>query len=618
MGIVLGLIAISFGIWGIGDIFRGFGQSTVAKVGNTEIRVDQFRQIYQERLQQLSRRVGRPITPDQARALGLDRQFLGQVVAETVLDERARSLRLGLNDSEIARRVTEDPNFKGITGQFDRARFEQLIRQNGLTEVRFLAEQRRNSLRQQLVGTVGANLGTPTTLAEAFNRYQNEQRTIEYVLLGRDQAGEIAAPTPEVLAKYFEERKVLFRSPEYRKIVLLMLTPADLAPTIEISDADVKRAYEDRRARYVTPERRQIQQIVFPNMDEARAGADKIAKGMTFQALAAERGLKDTDIDLGSIAQSAMVDRAVAEAAFALKPGEVSAPVEGRFGIALLNVVKIEPGAARPFEEVAAELRRELATERANAAMTSVHDKIEDERLSGVPINTAAEKFKLTPRTIEVDRSGRTIDGAAIGNLPQGIDVLSSAFTAEVGGDNDPLQVPNRGGYVWFDVLDIRPSRERPLDEVKDQVEARWRDEEIAARLKTKTTEILEKLKAGTPLAEVAAAEKLKVEWRPGLKRGTPPPGIPTRSLDEIFRTPKDATGTADGATATDRIVFRVTEITVPPLDLQSDEAKRMDEALRRAISDDLLAQYIGRLQNEVGVTINQTALNQITGASSN
>src|SRR5262245_65355820 len=88
MGVVLGLIAISFGIWGIGDIFRGFGQSTLAKVGGTEIRVEQFRQLYQDRLQQISRRVGRPVTPDQARALGVARQMLAQVIAETVLDER--------------------------------------------------------------------------------------------------------------------------------------------------------------------------------------------------------------------------------------------------------------------------------------------------------------------------------------------------------------------------------------------------------------------------------------------------------------------------------------------------------------------------------------------------
>ena len=67
MAAVVGFLVISFAIWGIGDIFRGFGRSTVAKVGSTEIGVDQFRQIYNDHLQQLSRELGRPVTPDQAR-----------------------------------------------------------------------------------------------------------------------------------------------------------------------------------------------------------------------------------------------------------------------------------------------------------------------------------------------------------------------------------------------------------------------------------------------------------------------------------------------------------------------------------------------------------------------
>ena len=83
MGVILGLITISFGIWGIGDIFRGFGANTVATVGSTEIRLDTFRQLYQDRLQQLGRQLNRPILPDQAKALGLDRQLLSELVAET-------------------------------------------------------------------------------------------------------------------------------------------------------------------------------------------------------------------------------------------------------------------------------------------------------------------------------------------------------------------------------------------------------------------------------------------------------------------------------------------------------------------------------------------------------
>ena len=617
MGVLLGLIAISFGIWGIGDIFRGFGQSTVAKVGSTEIRIDHFRQSYQDRLQQISRQVGRPVTPDQARALGIDRQMLAQVIAETVLDERARTLKLGLTEQEVARRVMDDPNFRGLSGQFDRSRFEFVIRQVGYTEARYLAEQRRSLLRQQLVGTVGGELALPKAAAEALNRYRNEQRSIDFVLLDRTQAGEIADPTPDVLAKYFEERKVLFRAPEYRKVLLVTLTPAELAAGVEISDADLKKGYEERKARYVTAERRQLQQIAFPTIDEAKAAADRIAKGTTFAALAAERGLKDSDIDLGTMAQSAMVDRAVADAAFALKQGEVSAPVEGRFGIVLVHVVKVEPTSTKPLEEVTDELKKDMAAERSASDLTKLHDSIEDERLGGATLADIAKKLNLKARTIEaIDRSGQDLDGKPIADLPQAIDLTGAIFRADQGSDNDPLTIPQRGGYVWFDVAENKPARDRPLEEVKDQLVTRWRDDQIVARLKAKAGEMVEKIKAGTPFAEVAKANKLNPEWRPGLKRGNPPSGIPARALDEVFRTSKDAVTTAEGASITDRLVFVVTEITVPPFDPESDDGKRIDEMLRRAMSDDLLAQYVSRLETDIGVSINQAALNQVTGAS--
>ena len=178
MGVILGLIAISFGIWGIGDMFRGYGQSTIAKVGRTEISVEQFRQMYNDRLQELGRRGGRPITPELARALGFDRQILAQMVAETALDERSRDLNLGMPEAEIAKRITEDTSFRGFNGQFDHNRFLQIIRQAGYTEPRFFAEQRRVMLRQQLVGAISGEATPPKTLTEAVNRYQNEQRSI--------------------------------------------------------------------------------------------------------------------------------------------------------------------------------------------------------------------------------------------------------------------------------------------------------------------------------------------------------------------------------------------------------------------------------------------------------
>jgi peptidyl-prolyl cis-trans isomerase D len=609
MAAVVGFLVISFAIWGIGDIFRGFGRSTVAKIGRNELTVEQFRTLYNDRLQQFSRQLGRPISADQARSTGLDRVIVGQIFSEILLDERARALGLALSDAEVAKLITNDPGFRGANGEFDRFRFEQTIRNAGYTEPRYVAEQRRQALRRELAGTIASGLDAPKAMVEALNRYQNEQRSIEYVLLDRALAGDIASPPPEVLAKYFEERKILFRTPEYRKLVIVSLIPSELARWIEISDADLKRAYEERRARYITPERRHILQVDFPNAEAASAAAERIAKGASFVDIAKELGKSEKDIDLGTLPKAAIIDRAVADAAFSLKEGEVSAPVQGRFGTVLVQVLEIEPEQGRPFDQVAGELKQELATARAKNDIFDLYNKIEDARAEGKSLAEAAANLKLEARTVELDRSGRDPAGAPV-KLPDAQRLLPAAFTTDIGVERDPLQFED--GYIWYDVAGISPSRERSLEEVKDQVEARWREQEMAMRLDAKATGMLDKLKAGETLAQVAAADHLKVEKLSGLKRGEASGPLAAAGVDAVFRTAKDGAGKADGAQAGEQIVFRVTDIVVPSLDKASEEAKRAVQSLNRGLSEDILTEYLAWLEREIGVTINQSALNQV------
>jgi peptidyl-prolyl cis-trans isomerase D len=611
MALVVGVLVVSFAIWGIGDIFRGFGRSTVAKIGNTEVTVEQFRMLYNDRLQQYSRQLGRPIGMEQARTLGLDRIVIGQLVSEIVLDEAAKKLGLALSDAEVAKQITADPAFQGPNGQFDRFRFEQAIRNAGYTEARFVAEQRQRLLRRQLAGTITSGLTAPKALVEAANRFQHEQRAIEYVLLDRAQAGEVPDPSPETLAKYYDDRKILFRAPEYRKLAVVSLIPSEQARWIEISDADLKRAYEERRARYVTPERRHVQQIDFPNAEAARAAAERIAKGASFTEIAKESGKTEKDIDLGTVAKSAIIDRAVSDAAFTLQEGDVSAPIQGRFGTVLVKVLEIKPEQVRPFETVAAELKQELATARAKTEVLSFYDKIEDARSEGKTLAEAAEIVKLPSRIIEVDRSGRNPTGAPI-SLPEQQRLLSLAFGAEVGVEHDPLQVQD--GYIWYEVTGITPSRERPLEEVKEQVETRRREQEIVNRLNAKSADMLDKLKAGSSLADIANANGLKVESLADLKRGQATAPLSAAGVDAVFATAKDAVGKADAAQPAELVVFRVTDIIVPKFDPASEEAKRMVETLNRGLSEDVFAEYIARLESEVGVTINRSALNQVIG----
>jgi peptidyl-prolyl cis-trans isomerase D len=615
MATVMGVLIVSFGIWGIADIFRGYGQSTLAKVGRTEIPTEQFRQILNDRLQQLGRQFGRPLTMEQARAIGFDRQVLQQTLAEAALDEEARRLGLGQSNEETMRVIFSDPNFKGVNGAFDPSRFQMLIRQLGYSEQRFIAEQRRVSLRRQIAGTVAAGLETPKVMLEALARFQNEQRAIEYVKLDAAQAGTIDPPSPEALAAYFDDHKTLFRAPEYRKISFVVVTPEEIGKWTEVSDEDARKVFEQRRDKYGTPERREVWQIMFPTTEEALAARSRIESGLSFEDLAKERGLSASDIDLGMIPKSSIGDPTIADAAFSLQSGEVSQPAQGKFGVALVKVGKIEPGVTTSYENVASEIKRDIAKERARTKVAELRDKMEDERGGGASVIEAAKKLGLASVTIdEVDRSGRLPNGQPAPNIPRGLDVVSQAFNSDVGVDNDPISF--NGGYVWYDVLGITPSRERTLDEVKDQVEARWRNDQIASRLRAKATEMVQKLEQGGTFSDEAAQAGLKVETATGLKRDASAPGLPAATIAAAFRTAKDGVGQTPDPGANAWIVFRVTDITVPPVDLASDEMNKLKDNIQRALTDEQLAQYITKLQSEIGTTVNETAFAQVTGAN--
>src|ERR1700754_4701151 len=501
------------------------------------------------------------------------------------------------------RMIYGDPNFKGVSGNFDPARFQATIRQVGYTEQRYIADQRRVSLRRQIANTITAGLEPPKTLIDALVRFQSEQRSSEYVKLDAAQAGTIDPPSPEALAGYFDEHKTQFRAPEYRKLSFVMVTPEEIGKWASVSDEDAKKRFEEDRGKMGTPEQRQVSQIVFPNAEEAAAARSRIASGLLFDDLAKERNLSASDVDLGTIAKSAIIDPAIADAAFSLPSGEVSQPIQGRFGVVLIKIGKIEAGAEPSYESVAADLKKEIASERARAQVADLHNKIEDERGGGSSVIEAAQKLGLAAVTIDaVDRSGRLPDGQLVPNIPRGLDVVSQAFNSDVGVDNDPIQF--QGGYVWYDVLGVTPSRERSLDEVRDQVEAKWREDQISSRLRTKAAEMVKKLEQGGNLADEAAALGSKGESAKDFKREASVAGVPSSAITAAFRTAKDGVG--QSGSGSEWTVFKVTDVTVPPADLASGEVKKLQETLQRGLADEQVAQYVTKIESVIGTSINQ------------
>ncbi len=176
----------------------------------------------------------------------------------------------------------------------------------------------------------------------------------------------------------------------------------------------------------------------------------------------------------------------------------------------LVTVLKIEP---QVDQDRSPTPPRSCATRSRSTAprrrSQDLHDKIEDDRAGGSTLEAGGAEGEAASSSLTTSTAPAAIRTASsIANLRTPPDIVSAAFASDVGVDNDPIDVD--GGYVWYDVAAITPARDRTLDEVKEQVTQRWRDDQIASRLKTKAADLLDKLKNGTPFDTLAAAEKLE------------------------------------------------------------------------------------------------------------
>lgn len=616
VAVLFGFLIVSFAIWGINDIFRGATRVTVAKVGDVELSADAVRSTYQAELQQLIRRSRQSITAQQARAMGLDAQILQRMVTEATLDQKARDLGLKVSDQLIVRSVTEDPNFRGSGGQFERARFEFYLSERGLNEAAFMREQHGALTRLHLADAIAGSPPAPLAMREAVHRYSAERRAASYFILPAESVGEVPAPGDAQLQSFYEERKASFRAPEYRTGNVLALSPETVAKPDEVTDEDARKRYEHGKASFGSPERRTVQQIVFPTKEEAEAAAKRIKEGASFEAIAAEKNIDPKDLELGTFAKADMIDRAVAEAVFALPAGAVSEPIEGRFGTVLARATKVEPESVKPYDEVAAEVRREIALERAKTAIEDIHDKIEDQRASARPLPEIARELKLPVIALAgVDRTGKDKDGKPVADLPEREQVLTALFATDIGVDNEALRTRG-GGYVWYEVTNIAPARERSLAEVRDQVAEQWKAEEVSRRLAEKARAVVERLNAGEAVEAVAAEARAPVKTAADLARRAAKDDLSAEVVGRVFATPVGKAASAEAGNNT-RAVFKVTAATVPPFVTTTQEAQRVADQLKLVLSDDLLAQYVAAAQAELGVRIDQDAFRRAIGGES-
>lgn len=614
--VFLGLLVLSFAVWGIEDIFRiARGADNAAVVGERSISVEEFRNAYNNELRRVSNQAKRVITPEEARAAGLGQRVLRDLMNEAAIDAKIKTLNLSLSDAEVARQVQAEDMFKGPTGSFDTTTFREILRQNNLSENSYLVLQRSSSVRRQLIDALMVNLEAPDAFRRAIHAYNSDSRTISYLDFKPEEPSSLPAPKAEALRAFFDERKASFAAPEYRKIAILSLDPKDIAARKTIPETELRAYFDKNRPQFGDLEKRSIEQIPFPSPADAQKAYDEIKGGQKlFEQVMLERKLKPEDVYLGDLTKSQMLDQKIADAAFKLPKGEVSAPVQGAFATVLLRITGIQEEKAKPFGDVREEIRAVIAQETAGKEALAIHDKIDEARLGGATLEEAAKANGLTVRVVDaVDSAGLAPSGQAVEALPMQDRLLAAAFRTEAGAVPETLSEGE--AYAWFDIRGVTPPRERSFDEARAAAEQRWREDESGKRLAARADGALAELRAGKPLDQVASAQKLDVEQSETTRLGGAP-AITQNQAKAIFQTPVDGFGQTPTDDKGGRLVYKVTAETERPYEPGKVEDGGQIERISQSIGNDLVSALVSQLKAQLGATVDEKAVARVLGTA--
>jgi peptidyl-prolyl cis-trans isomerase D len=611
--LLIGLLAVSFAVWGIADIFTGFGGDTVATVGDEEIDAVSYERELRVEMDRFSQRLGQPVALADARRFGIDRATLGRLINVAALDGATKDMGLAVGDEAVGQAIVTDPNLQGGFGRFDRELFRQTLRANGIDEERFVEQRRKAMARDQLVSALTLGVATPEALVKVVANYQEEIRTAGYIILPPSLAGKIEDPDAETLQSFYEAGASAFTLPETRDISFMVLEPEHITQTMTISEDDLRAAYEQRRGDYDVPERREVQQITFGTEEAANEALAKLRAGTAADIIVKEIGLTMEDVDLGTVSRGEMLSPELADAAFSIESGAWSAPVKGPLGWSIFHVGAIAEAKPSTYEEVRDKLRRTVELEMAQEQIYDIQNSIEDARAGGEPLESIATRYNLNLRQIGgVTSDGKTRLGDPV-ELPESLPGLIETAYANGAGEQIPPLATTGQGYYWVQVDAVTPAAVQPLEEVRDRVVSIWKQRESASRLQALAEKLVERGNAGESFEKIAAEYDRSVLAMPGIQRNAQSDTFSRPAVARLFATPEGGFTFGPVGVGESLLLMQVREIREPSFEKGSGKYAEIEKSVRDSIQADILQSFVFGYQTELGVEVNSVLYEQMT-----
>ncbi|WP_170477618.1 peptidyl-prolyl cis-trans isomerase [Ruegeria arenilitoris] len=595
--ILMGLLML--GLAGFGATSLTGTVRTVAQVGDESVSVDEYVRELQREIRAVEAQTGQPLQISQAHQLGLDQQALSRLVALAALDNEVAQLGISIGDENLQQEIVQIQAFQGVDGTFDREAYRFQLEQVGLTDTEFENDLRKESARTIVQGAVMGGVDMPRTMTEALSNYVLARRSFTVATLSSDTLETpVPEPTDAQIQSYYDENTDRFTLPHTKKLTYAILSPEMLLDSVEVDADSVKRLYDQRSDQFKQPERRLVERLIFSDETSAtEALAQLEVGGASFEQLVRDRELELSDVDLGDVTRDDLGE--AAEGVFAAEIDDVVGPLPSELGPALFRINGSLAENIVTFAEAEAELREELAADRARRQIEAQAEDINDLLAGGATLEELTNETEM--ELGEIDWTQQSDQGIAA------YDGFRSVAEAVQEGDFPEVAFLEDGSIFALRLNEVLPPRPEPLDSARSRVAGAWVQDEIAKELQSQAGSVITALATDGDFTNTG----LPFRVENALTRTAFLDDVPADFMTQVFEMEPGELRVIPGAGTA--LIVRLDDV-LPPA--ETDEQRQMQDALsaqmNQALAQNIFDIYVRDAQTRARPVVDQQALNAV------
>ena len=603
LGIILIILLVfAFSIWGVGDIFRGYNSNILAQVGDREVNAQNFLFRFNREINRVSNDMSRMISTEEAKSAGLHYQVLNRVIVETSINASGDKMDLLASEEALKKRILSTNAFKNAFNQFDKNIFDQVLRQNGLTEDIYLSIEQDFHVQEQLSKSVFMNINPPSVLNDLLYAYQFERREIDYIIISPQSDINTSEISDESSLDYYNKNKNRYQTNETRDFSFISLIINDISSQFDVNEQEIINFYEDNKYDYFEPEKRSYNLIPYTSEVDALNALEDYKSNNNFERLLEIRGLEASDVDQGLITAEEGITDEISKNAFRSNLNELTGPVDSPFGPSLIYVKEIINEKETLLEDVKDEVLSTIQKEMAQDKIYQLYSEIEDARASGKTFEEIALENNLPIQNLtSISIVGKKDDGSYIDTPLRDI-IIENVFGNEIDLEIDPLEDED-GNIAFIRVDNINSPKQIPYVEISDNIKMTISENQLIAKMEVKAQEIFSNLKSdNNNLEYIADRNNIAIAKSGLLTRSSTNEIFSTQALNEIFKTEKGSSFISNVGIGSSKIIGIIKDTSL--LDRSEERINSINIVNKQRLENDLAYSLAEEHQKELSSEI--------------